>query len=273
MGLFDIFDKKLCDVCGEEIKLLGNKKLQDGNLCKNCANKLSPWFNDRRHSTIEEIIQQLEYRDANIEEVKDFKITRSMGKSTKVLVDENQMKFMVTGATDLVKANPDVLMLKDITDVRLNIRDSKTEIHHKDADKKMVSFTPARYAHSYSFSIEIDVNNPYFDNMSFDIANSIHLYSTTILDYRGPEGTPEIHIDSKVDANPRAVRPGARPGTMPARPANAPTRQRAPKDPYFDIPLDDAYDVQNCIEYIQAEELGYTIRDTLLQLMEEAKRA
>lgn len=34
------FDKKYCDVCGEKIGLLGNRKLEDGNLCKNCAAKL-----------------------------------------------------------------------------------------------------------------------------------------------------------------------------------------------------------------------------------------
>ena len=39
MGLFD---KKYCDICGEKIGLLGNRKLEDGNLCKDCARKLSP---------------------------------------------------------------------------------------------------------------------------------------------------------------------------------------------------------------------------------------
>ena len=46
MGLFD---KKYCDICGEKIGLLGNRKLENGNLCKNCAKKLSPWFSDRRN--------------------------------------------------------------------------------------------------------------------------------------------------------------------------------------------------------------------------------
>ena len=32
MGLFD---KKYCDICGEKIGLLGNRKLENGNLCKN----------------------------------------------------------------------------------------------------------------------------------------------------------------------------------------------------------------------------------------------
>ena len=41
MGLFD---KKFCSVCGEKIGFLGNRKLEDGNLCKDCANKLSPFL-------------------------------------------------------------------------------------------------------------------------------------------------------------------------------------------------------------------------------------
>ena len=40
MGLFD---KKYCDICGEKIGFLGNRKLEDGNLCKDCAKKLSPF--------------------------------------------------------------------------------------------------------------------------------------------------------------------------------------------------------------------------------------
>ena len=56
MGFFGkLFEKKICSVCGGEIGLLGNRKLEDGNMCKECAAKLSPWFSDRRSSTIAEI--------------------------------------------------------------------------------------------------------------------------------------------------------------------------------------------------------------------------
>mgnify|MGYP000349813611 CR=1 FL=1 len=51
MGLFD---KKICDICGEKIGLLGNRKLDDGNLCKDCA-KNCHHVEDRRHSTVEDI--------------------------------------------------------------------------------------------------------------------------------------------------------------------------------------------------------------------------
>ena len=93
MGLFD---KKYCDICGEKIGLLGNRKLENGNLCKNCAKKLSPWFSDRRNSTVKEIKEQLAYREANQEKVATFHTTRTLAPDTKVLLDEDAGKFMVT---------------------------------------------------------------------------------------------------------------------------------------------------------------------------------
>ena len=89
MGLFD---KKYCDICGEKIGLLGNRKLENGNLCKNCAQKLSPWFSDRRNSTVEEIKAQLDYREENQKKVAAFHTTRTLGADTKVLLDEDAGK-------------------------------------------------------------------------------------------------------------------------------------------------------------------------------------
>ena len=81
MGLFD---KKYCDVCGEKIGLLGNRKLEDGNLCKDCAKKLSPWMTDRRQSTVEEIRQHLAYREANERLLASIHPTSVLGGRTKV---------------------------------------------------------------------------------------------------------------------------------------------------------------------------------------------
>ena len=46
-----IFSKKQCDACGGKIGLLGNRKLEDGKICKDCNNKLPPWFAVRRHTS------------------------------------------------------------------------------------------------------------------------------------------------------------------------------------------------------------------------------
>lgn len=37
MGLFD---KKYCDICGEKVNMLTQKKLSDGQLCSDCKHKL-----------------------------------------------------------------------------------------------------------------------------------------------------------------------------------------------------------------------------------------
>ena len=96
MGLFD---KKYCDICGEKIGLLGNRKLEDGNLCKDCARKLSPFFSDRRNSTVEEIKQQLAYREETQLRLADFHPDVTFGRLRKVYVDRAGAKFMVTTAT------------------------------------------------------------------------------------------------------------------------------------------------------------------------------
>lgn len=76
MGLFD---KKYCDVCGEKIGFLGNRKLENGNLCKDCAKKLSPFFSGRRRSTVEDIKRQLAYREENKTKLQNFKSDYTFG--------------------------------------------------------------------------------------------------------------------------------------------------------------------------------------------------
>ena len=166
MGLFD---KKYCDICGEKIGLLGNRKLENGNLCKNCAQKLSPWFSDRRNSTVEEIKAQLDYREENQKKVAVFHTTRTLGADTKVLLDEDAGKFMVTRARNLVEANPDVLDFADVTGCNLDIDESRTELKREDKEGREISYNPPRYEYSYDFYITIFVNNDYFDEIRFKI--------------------------------------------------------------------------------------------------------
>ena len=173
MGLFGkLFDKKECDICGGEIGLLGNRKLEDGNMCKECAKQLSPWFSDRRQSTVEEIKAQLAYREENKQRVAAFHTTRSLGVGTKVLLDEDAGRFMVTGARNIAEANPDVLDFADVTGCNLDIDESRTEIKRDGPDNKKISYVPPRYEYSYDFYITIFVNNPYFDEIKFRINNS-----------------------------------------------------------------------------------------------------
>ena len=178
MGLFD---KKYCDICGSKIGLLGNRKLEDGNLCKDCAKKLSPWFSERRHSTKTSIQEQLNYREANREAVAAFHTTRSLGKNTKLLLDEDNRKFMVTSASNLSEANPDVLDYNQVTGCDLEIDENRSEKKRTDKDGKQVSYVPPRYEYSYNFYVTIQVNHPYFDDMRFQLnGSSVHTGETSM---------------------------------------------------------------------------------------------
>lgn len=167
MGLFD---KKYCDVCGEKIGMLGNRKLEDGNLCKNCAKKLSPWFNERRHSSVDEIKGQLAYREENKEKVEQFRVTRKIGDYWNVLFDENHRWFTVTKASSPnVNENPDILDYSSITGSRFEIDENRNEIYRQNNEGKNESYNPPRYRYSYNFYFIINVDHPYFDEIKFTL--------------------------------------------------------------------------------------------------------
>ncbi len=173
MGFFGkLFEKKECSICGGEIGLLGNRKLEDGNLCKECAGKLSPWFDDRRHSTVEQIGKQLEYREENREKVEKFFVTRTLGEDMKVLLDEDAGQFMVTNSSRLTEANPDVLSFSDVTGCVLDIDEERTELMREGKDGEEISYNPPRYEYDYDFYVTIHVRNPYFDEIRFRLNNS-----------------------------------------------------------------------------------------------------
>jgi hypothetical protein len=148
MGLFD---KKYCDICGEKIGLLGNRKLEDGNMCKDCAAKLSPYTTDRLRTTVSEIKEHLAYREANKDEVARFNVTRTIGDRIKILFDEDNEKFIVTSDNRWQSGNPDVISFSQVTGCQTEIRESRSEIKRKDAQGNEVSFNPPRYDIDYDF--------------------------------------------------------------------------------------------------------------------------
>ncbi len=171
MGLFD---KKFCDICGEKIGMLGNKKLEDGNMCKDCAKKLSPFCDDRRHSTLETIRQHLAYREENKNVLRAFNPMITIdGDSRNIYVDTAKGNFVVSsnkpGNWD--NENPDVIPISAITSLTLDIDEDKDEIYYKDAQGNNQSYVPARYEYYYNFTLKFLVNTPYFDDFNVRLNN------------------------------------------------------------------------------------------------------
>ena len=167
MGLFD---KKFCDICGEKIGMLGNRKLDDGNLCKECAKKLSPWFEERRHSTVASIKEQLAYREANKEKVRAFQITRDLKGESRyhVYLDDNKRQFAVASAMNL-DVNPDILDLSQVTSCRLEVKQNRKEEQYRDKDGNLKDYNPPRYTYTYDYWIRLAVSSPWFDDMDFQL--------------------------------------------------------------------------------------------------------
>ena len=169
MGLFD---KKYCSVCGEKIGFMGNRKLEDGNLCKDCARKLSPFFSERRHSTVAEIEEQLRYREANKEQVAAFHPTRTINGREYLILDEDKRQLIVTDHKNWRDQNPDVISFADVTGCDLDVNESRRELYYKNAEGKNVSYEPKRYEYSYNFNMTVFVNNPYFSEIPLRINDS-----------------------------------------------------------------------------------------------------
>ena len=281
MGLFD---KKYCDICGEKIGLLGNRKLEDGNLCKDCAKLLSPWFSDRRRSTVEDIKRQLAYREENRSKASQFRTTRSYGEDWKVLLDEEHRWFTVTRARDLADANPDILDYTALTGCRVDIDESRTEQKREGPDGKEVSYNPPRYEYSYDFEVIISVNNPYFDEMKFRLNNSsvyIEPQNTMqrplmgqqgmMMGQRPMAGRPQSGMAGQ---RPMMNQPGMNQRPMAGRPQSGMT-QRPMMGQMNSVgrmnTMTAGFDPENDREYRKYREMGDEIRAALLQVMETAR--
>ena len=237
---------------------MGNQKLEDGNLCKDCAKQLSPWFSDRRRSTVEDIKRQLAYREENRGRASQFRTTRSYGEDCKVLLDEEHRWFTVTRARDLADANPDILDCTALTGCRVDIDESRTEQKREGPDGKEVTYNPPRYEYSYDFEVIISVNNPYFDEMKFRLNNS-----SVYIEPQNTMQRPMMGQQGMMGQRPMAGRPQS---GMTQRPMmgqmNSVGRMNTTAA---------GFDPESNREYRKYREMGDEIRAALLQVMETAR--
>ncbi|MBQ7861484.1 MAG: DUF4428 domain-containing protein [Clostridia bacterium] len=170
MGLFD---KKFCDICGEKIGMLGNRKLEDGNMCKDCAKKLSPFCDDRRHSTLEQMKAHLQYREENKNVLRAFRPSVTLGEDKKIYIDMTNRSFVVSryapGKWD--EENPDVMPIASITSCGLDIDEDRDEEYTQNGQGQRVNYNPPRYKYYYNFKLKFLVNNPYFDDFEVKLNN------------------------------------------------------------------------------------------------------
>lgn len=172
MAFLNLFDKKICAICGGEIGLLGNRKLMDGNLCKNCASQLSPLFTERRQSTVAEIRQHLAYREQNRRVLLGVSPTRVFGRGyKKIYVDENQGVFFCATDRNYIPSNPDVISVSQVIGFQPTIHEDRTELYHNDPQGRRVPYAPPRFRYEYRFDVSIHVNAPFFSEIELEFSS------------------------------------------------------------------------------------------------------
>lgn len=186
--LGDLFSKKACAFCGDENRVFGNRKLKDGNMCTDCVAKLSPWFSDRKESTVEEIGAQLKYREENAKALEDFWPNPAIGKEHFFYAEmrgDVPMRFAVSHDINYRKDNADIIKFEDVVSCTLDIDDRYEELKYTNDKGERVSYNPPRYKYSYDFYVDMGIkNNPYFDEIRFKL-NHFPVEVTTEADTRG----------------------------------------------------------------------------------------
>lgn len=188
MGFFSkMFEKKSCDICGKETgRVFGNNKLEDGNMCDDCAAKLSPYFTGRRHSTLAQIKEQLAYREQNKKAVAAFSPTLTLGNETKVYIDEDDAKVIICDKPNWRGENPDVFDYEQITGCDYEVDEDRNELTYKNDEGEYVSYVPPRYDYDYNFYVDVHLNHPYVNSIRFKV-NRFTIEQRNSAEYRSAE--------------------------------------------------------------------------------------
>lgn len=189
MGLFS---KKECSICGEKIGMLSGMKLKDGDLCKECKKKLSPFFLDGKDSTVEEIKNQIAAREENYKQLDNLEINKIYGEFGVILIDEKNKKFVavadtsdslfgsqkeVKGIEDIKDKNPDIIDFKDIEDVEIKVMVTSRE-EKQTIDGQQVSYDPPHFTYMIGYDIIIKLKHPYLRLMRISIKNgTVQIYN------------------------------------------------------------------------------------------------
>jgi len=213
MGLFD---PKYCDNCGEKLGLLGNTKIANGTLCKNCGSKLSPFLSNVKQRPLSDIKNHLMYREDNERILGNFKPDKEFGKYRKIFIDSAAGVFCVARA-NWKESNPDLITLEQIINVETEVEEKKEEILYENKDGTKSSYHPQKFEYEYTFRINIYVDSPWFDKISVDLSDTDH---------------PELKWDEKYTKYDQMLREAKaallRREVEPAEPHEAPVKPAAP---------------------------------------------
>ena len=173
MGLFS---KKDCAVCGGRAGL-GSKKLSEGVLCKDCREKLSPWFDAFSEASAEDIRSQIDAREENRRALESFQVTKAWGikkyqTAMQFIYDGDQRCFVVVeGPEDTFKErNPDIIRFDQVRNIWLEVEEGWSESDNQYAPASNRILTQDKYDEvfwRYDFYLNFALDHPYLSQIRY----------------------------------------------------------------------------------------------------------
>ena len=179
MGLFK---KENCCLCGEKAGML-DKKCLSGKVCKNCAGKMSVWFDDWKNSYKWTLEEQLLVREADSIRAADGNFNRIFGEYGVILIDEQAKRFVAFPSTakglfgsqrevksidDVIDLGPDVINFDMVEDFELDITETTRE-EKQTVDNQQVSYDPPHILYMEMFTLRIKLKHPFIKAMNIQL--------------------------------------------------------------------------------------------------------
>ncbi len=171
MGLFK---KEDCCLCGGKTGLL-DKKCLSGKVCKECANKMSPWFDDYKNSLAGALDAQRLGRENDAGLVKIYNFSKVFGEFGVILIDEKEKKFVafpdtsnglfgsqrkVKSIDDVIDLGPDIIRFDQVEDFEIDITEMTRE-EKRTENGQQVSYDPPHILYMETFTLRMKINHPY----------------------------------------------------------------------------------------------------------------
>lgn len=173
MGLFK---KENCCLCGGKTGML-DKKCLSGKVCKECAKKMSPWFDDYKNSIAGALDAQRMGReiDAGLIQTKIYNFSKIFGEFGVILIDEKEKKFIafpdtskglfgnqrkVTSIDDVIDLGPDIIRFDQVEDFEIDITETTRE-EKQTVNGQQVSYNPPHILYMETFTLRMKINHPY----------------------------------------------------------------------------------------------------------------
>ncbi len=183
MSFLNFFTKKdACAICGTEKNSLlgGMKKLSDGKLCKECRNKLSPFYTLSESVSTEDVRAHLAYREKNQEAVAGFTpSTRISGYKNVFFADGAARKFLLAPNDNYKALNADVFSFSNVVSVEPSIRRNKQTVTVYDADNHMMisdvksAYPLTQETFTYDLSVAIKLDLPWLSSIDFPLTSGL----------------------------------------------------------------------------------------------------